>query len=102
MPALIYPPYFTEKARSKLPSHLFMKEDGGLGGLPNNFAKVTTILDNLYWKPCLLIKNVNEIHEIEVFFRSNLNFTTRVFTWDLANDNNIYKKLFCPILSIIL
>ena len=30
--------------------------------------------------------------EIEVFLRSNLNFTVRVFTWDLANDDNICKK----------
>ena len=33
----IYPPYFTERPHSKLPSHLFKKEDVGLGGLPYNF-----------------------------------------------------------------
>ena len=32
------PPYFTGKSHSKLPSHLFKKEDGELGGLPNNLA----------------------------------------------------------------
>ena len=30
MSALIYPQYFTEKSQSKLPFHLFKKEDGGL------------------------------------------------------------------------
>ena len=37
-------------------------------------------------------KNVNEMHKIEVFLGSNLNFTLRVFTWGLANDGDIYKK----------
>ena len=37
MSALIYPQYFTEKSQSKLPSHLFKKEDGGLWGFPYNF-----------------------------------------------------------------
>ena len=32
LPALIYPPYFSEKSHLKLPSHLFKREDGGLGG----------------------------------------------------------------------
>ena len=30
--------------------------------------------------------------EIEVFLGSNLNFIIRVFTWDLANDDNIYSE----------
>ena len=36
---------------------------------------------------------------IEVFLGSNLNFTVRVSTWDIANDDNICKnvKIFCPI-----
>ena len=46
-------------------------------------------------------KNINEKPEIEVFLGSNLNFTSRVFTWGLANDNNICKKkkkkILCPI-----
>ena len=68
---------------------------------PNNFAQATTILGNLYWKHCLLIKNVDEIHEIEVFLGSNLNFTIRIFTWGLANYDNIYKKIFCSVWSIM-
>ena len=92
--------YFTETLHSKLPSHLFNKEDGGLAqnwiicienGSQKNFAQVTTLLGNLYWKHCLLIENVNKIHEIEVFPGSNLNFTIKVFTMCLANDDNIYK-----------
>ena len=63
-------------------------------GGPNNFAQITAIL---HWKHCLLIKSVNEINEIEVFLGSNLNFTIRGFTWGLANDDNIYKNMFCPI-----
>ena len=70
-----YPPYLTETSHSKLPSHHFKKEDGGLGDLPNSFAylitnlgicieegdlnkfvQVITILANLYWKHSLLIK----------------------------------------------
>ena len=47
---LIYPLYFTEKSQSKLPSHVFKKEDEGLGCLSYNFAKVTTKLGNLNWK----------------------------------------------------
>ena len=116
----IYPPYFTDKSLSKLPYRLLKKEKEGFGGLPNNFAYVTTklgnldwkewpnnfaqattILGNLYWKHCLLIKNVDEIHEIEVFRGSNLNFTIRIFTWGLANDDNIYKKIFCSVWSIM-
>ena len=59
---------------------------------------MTTKLGNLYWKHCLLTKNVNEIIEIEVFLGSNENFTIRVFTWGLTNDENIInKKIFCPI-----
>ena len=44
-------------------------------------------------------KNVNERPEIEVFLRSNLSFTIRVFTCDLAIVDNIDKKIyiFCPI-----
>ena len=62
---------------------------------PNNFAQVTKILDNLYWKRCQLIKNVNEIiPEIEVFLGSNLYFTVRVFTWGLANDDKMCRKIF--------
>ena len=55
---------------------------------PKPFAQVTTKLGNLYWNHCLLIKNLNEIHEIEVFLGSNLNFIIRVFTWGLSNDDN--------------
>ena len=66
-------------------------------GDPKNFVQVTTILHNLYGKHCLLIKSGNEIHKIEVFLGSNLNFTIRDFTWVLANNDNIYKKIFCPI-----
>ena len=59
---------------------------------------MTTKLGNLYWKHCLLIKNVDEFIEIEFFLGSNVNFTIRVFTWGLTNDDNIiYKKIFCPI-----
>ena len=29
---------FTEKLHSKLPSHLFIKDHGGLGGVSNNIA----------------------------------------------------------------
>ena len=47
------------------------------------------------------IKNVNEIPEIEVCLGSNLNFTIRVLTWGLANDDNICKKVFCQTWSII-
>ena len=66
-------------------------------GDPNNFAQVPTILGNLYWKYCLQIKSINEIHEIEVFLGSNLNFIIKVFTWGLENDDSIYKKVFCLI-----
>ena len=37
-------------------------------------------------------KNVIEIHETEVCIDSNLNFTIRVLTWGIANDNHICKK----------
>ena len=40
---------FAKKLHSKLPSHLFKKEDGGLRGLLNNFAYDATKLVNLYW-----------------------------------------------------
>ena len=43
-----------------------------------------------------IIKNVNEIPDIEVFLGSNLNFTNRVFPWDLANDDNISKNNILP------
>ena len=43
-----------------------------------------------------IIKNVNEIPDIEVFLGSNLNFTNRVFHWDLANDDNISKNNILP------
>ena len=49
-------------------------------------------MDNLYSKHVLIKKNVNEIPKIEVFLGSNMNFTIRVFTWDLANDDNICEK----------
>ena len=107
----MYPPYFTEKSHSKLSSHLVRKEDGGWEFCPvtllklpqnwviciekrgrNNFAQVTTVLGILYWKHCLFIKNVNEIHEIEVLLGSNLNFTIRVFTWGQSKHDNMYKK----------
>ena len=58
-------------------------------GGPNNFVQVTPIFGNLYWKLCQLIKNVNEMPEIEVFLGTNLNFTIRLFTWCLANNDNI-------------
>ena len=52
-----------------------------------------------YWAICIgnitvsiNKKNVNEIPEIEVFLGHNLNFTVRVSTWDLANDDDINKK----------
>ena len=50
-----------------------------------------------YWAICIgniiyYKSNVNEIPEIEVFLGSNMNFTIRVFTWDLANDDNVCKK----------
>ena len=38
------------------------------------------------------------IHEIGVFLDSNLNFTIRVFTWDLANDLCICKNHVKPII----
>ena len=59
---------------------------------PNNFIHVTTILDNPYWKHCLLIKKYNEIETFEVFLGSSLNFTIKVFTLGLANDDNICKN----------
>ena len=34
-------------------------------------------------------KNVNEIPENEVFLGNNLNFTIRVLTWGVGNDDNI-------------
>ena len=43
----------------------------GKGG-SNNSALVTTILGNLYWKHCQLIK--------------------KMFTWGIANDDDIWKK----------
>ena len=61
-------------------------------GSPNNFAQVTQILDNLYWKH-LLIKNVNEIPVIEVFLGSKLNVTIKVLTWGLANDYYYTKNI---------
>ena len=101
-----YPLYVTSSR-----SHLFKKDDGGLEastitllklpqilviciekGGPNNFAEFFTILGNLYWKHCLIIKNAYEIHEIEALLGSNLNFTIRFFTWGLANDDNNYRK----------
>ena len=36
--------------------------------------------------------NENKIHDTGVFLYSNLNFTIRVFTWDLANDLHICKN----------
>ena len=73
----------------KLPQNwVICIEKGGT----NSFAQVTTILGNLHWKHCLSIKHVNESE-----VGSNLNFTVRVFTWGLSNDDNINKKIFCPI-----
>ena len=63
-------------------------------GGSNNFTQITAIQGNLYWKHCQLIN-------VEVFLDSNLNFTIRVFTWCLANDDNICKKIFCSFWSII-
>ena len=65
---------------------------------PNNFAQVTTILDNLYWKQCQLMKNVNEISEIEVFLVTILNFTIKILT-GLANDDNICKKILSNLIN---
>ena len=65
-------------------------------GGSNNFAQVATILGNLYWKLCLLIKNIGERPETEVFLGSNLDFTISDFTWGLANDDNICKKNVLP------
>ena len=46
-----------------------------------------------------IIKNVNEIPDIEVFLGDNLNFTIRVFPWDLANDDNISTNNILPNLT---
>ena len=67
----------------------------GKGG-PKIFAQVTTILGHLYWKYYQLTKRYNEMPEIEVFLGSSLNFTTRVFTWSLANDLNLRQKYDKP------
>ena len=40
----------------------------------------------------LIIKNIGERPETEVFLGSNLDFTISDFTWGLANDDNICKK----------
>ena len=66
---------------------------------PNNFPQVTAILDNLYWKQCQLMKNVNEIPEIEVFLGTILNFTINVLTWGLANNDNICKKILSNLVN---
>ena len=52
MPSLNFSSIFSWKVEiiSKLPSHLFKKEDRYLGYLPNNFAEVTKKLSNLYCK----------------------------------------------------
>ena len=42
-------------------------------GSSNNSAQVTTILGNLYWKHCKLIK--------------------KMLTWGIANDDDIWKKI---------
>ena len=47
------------------------------------------------------MKNINEIPEIEVFLGSNLNCSTRVFTWGLANDHDICKKYEKPAKHIL-
>ena len=107
----IYPAYLAETSHSKLTSHLLKKEERGwevcptsLVKLPQNWviriekgsssnlAQVTTILGNLYWKHCLLIKKCYWNIKTEVFLGSNLNFTIRLFTWGLANDDNIWKE----------
>ena len=61
-------------------------------GSLDNLAQVTIILDNLYWEHCQLIKNIHKIPEIEVLLGTNLNFTVKVFTWSLPNDDNICEK----------
>ena len=38
-------------------------------------------------------KNIYEIPEMRVFLDGNLNFRIRVFTWGLANDLHICKKI---------
>ena len=42
--------------------------------------------------------NGKKIYEIGVFLDNNLNFTVRVFTWDLANDLHIWKNYKNPII----
>ena len=46
--------------------------------------------------------NGKNIHKIGVFLDSNLNFTIRVFTWDLVNDLHICKIYEKPAKYIIL
>ena len=36
--------------------------------------------------------NGKNIHDIGAFLYSNLNFTIRIFIWDLANDLHICRK----------
>ena len=54
----------------------------------------------IYIGDCLLMEK--NIHEIRVFFGSNLNFTIRVLTWGLANGLHICKKYEKPAIHIIL
>ena len=46
--------------------------------------------------------NGQNIHEIGAFLDSNLNFTIKVFTWDLANDLQTCKNYEKPTKHIIL
>ena len=54
-------------------------------------------MGNLYWRQCLLMEK--NIHDIAVFLDSNLNFTIKLFTCGLANDNMSIKKKNLQIIS---
>ena len=57
-----------------------------------------------FWKSLLETlfinkKNVNEIPGFEVFAGSNLNFTIRISTWDLAYDDNICTNMLSNLIN---
>ena len=82
----VYPTAFL-----KLPQNwVIYIEKGG----SNNFAQASTILGNLYCKYCQLIKKMlMKYLTLKFFLGSNLNFAFRVFTWGIANDVDICKKI---------
>ena len=69
-------------------------------GFPNNFAQITTILGDLYWKHCLLKEMLMKYMRLKFFLAVIWVLQSGFLHGVLANDDNIYKKIFWPTWSI--